>query len=150
MKAPPKPRLRAPGLEKLNWTAALTSALLWARTGTAANRIGRATQSIRENLGWFIGASSYSLVCDGPGKSLPELLPVYQKREFTEDGASYAGTSSGGSGRAAGPRITSPVGEKQEPWQGQSQTLSSMFHSISHPTCVQMLLNAWSVPSSSR
>src|SRR5437764_13164509 len=44
--------------------------------------------------------------------------------------------STSSSAEIAGPFNTSPVGEKREPWHGQSQLFSAPFHSTTHLRCV--------------
>src|SRR5690606_19486697 len=44
--------------------------------------------------------------------------------------------STGPRSLVAGPVITLPNGSKREPWQGQSQELSTSFQCTTHPKCV--------------
>src|ERR671932_537023 len=46
--------------------------------------------------------------------------------------------STGDSGRAAGPRITSPSVPYREPWHGQSHVVSASFHPTVHPIWVHL------------
>ena len=58
--------------------------------------------------------------------------------------------SARGSGAIAGPVSTSPVGAKREPWQGQSQLVSSAFQWTMQPRWVHTADRSWSTPASSR
>src|SRR5439155_25196444 len=80
------------------------------------------------------GRAGRDLVPDGLPAALRPLPPAFH---------------AGGSGLAAGPLTTSPVGENREPWHGQSKVRSAGFHATVHPRCVHRADRRCCVPVSS-
>ncbi len=74
-------------------------------------------------------------------RPLLEAIPQVPFQEF------YSLYSIFLSGFSAGPSSTCPSKENLEPWHGQSQERSPLFHSSSQPTCVQVVSTICRFPS---
>ena len=61
------------------------------------------------------------------------------EREEVLDQTGYSGTSTGGSGCAAGPRMTAPSELKREPWQGHHRSEFSHERARPHHKAVDLL-----------